>query len=129
VAQADVATRDGRIDFHLHLEPANLGTVHVYLTASDQTVSARIVAAHDSTQAALAGQAHELRAALTQAGVSLGSFDLAGGQGGGQGGSPGHPGDQGGPPPSSAGAAAPPRPNGTTGPSPTVVAVGINLLA
>lgn len=87
VAQADVIQRDGQTNVHLRLDPPHLGSVQIHLTATEHTVSARIVVAHEGTRQLLEGTAHHLREGLAGAGLSLGSFDVArdgGGWGGGQ---------------------------------------------
>lgn len=76
LAQADVVQRDGRTDFHLRLDPPQLGSVQIHLRATEHTVSARIVVAHEGTRQLLESQAQNLRQGLAQAGLSLGSFDV-----------------------------------------------------
>lgn len=76
VAQAEVVQREGRTDFHLRLDPPQLGSVRIHLTAMDHIVSARVVAAQEGTRQLLEGQAHHLRQGLAAAGLSLGSFDV-----------------------------------------------------
>lgn len=83
VTQATVVHREGRTDFLLRLDPPHLGAVRIHLTATDHTVSARIVTAQEETRQLLEGQAHQLRQGLTQAGLSLGSFDVTRDGGGG----------------------------------------------
>ncbi|MGH7225571.1 MAG: flagellar hook-length control protein FliK, partial [Gemmataceae bacterium] len=88
LAHANVVQHTGRSDFHLNLDPPQLGSVRIHLTATQHTVSARIVVAQEGTRQLLAGQAHHLRQGLAEAGLSLGSFDVArdggGSNGGGQ---------------------------------------------
>ena len=88
LAHADVVQHTGRTDFHLRLDPPQLGSVQIHLTATQHTVSARIVVAQEGTRQLLEGQAHHLRQGLADAGLSLGSFDVTrdggGSQGGGQ---------------------------------------------
>jgi len=86
VAHADVARNDGRIDFHLRLEPPQLGTVQIHLSATDHTISARVVVAQEATRQLLDGQAHHLRQSLAQAGLSLTGFDVSRDGGGSRGG-------------------------------------------
>jgi flagellar hook-length control protein FliK len=76
VDHAGVVARQGSTDFHLRLEPPNLGTVHIYVSATESSVSVRVVAAHEGTQALLENQSHDLRQSLAQAGVALGGFDV-----------------------------------------------------
>jgi flagellar hook-length control protein FliK len=88
VAQAEVVQRAGQTNFHLRLDPPQLGPVQIHLTATEHTISARIVVAQDGTRQLLEGQAHHLRQGLAEAGLSLGSFDVTrdggGSRGGGQ---------------------------------------------
>lgn len=77
VDHATVVARQGSTDFHLRLEPPNLGPVHVYVSATESTVNVRVVAAHEATQALLESQANDLRQSLAHVGVALGGFDVA----------------------------------------------------
>jgi flagellar hook-length control protein FliK len=86
LAQADVVQREGRTDFHLRLDPPQLGSVQIHLTATQHSVSARIVVAQEGTRQLLQDQAHHLRQGLAEAGLSLGSFDVAHDGGGSRGG-------------------------------------------
>jgi hypothetical protein len=86
VAHADIARTDGRVDFHLRLDPPQLGTVQIHLTATDHTISARVVVAQEATRQLLDGQAHHLRQSLAQAGLSLTGFDVSRDGGGWRGG-------------------------------------------
>jgi flagellar hook-length control protein FliK len=85
VAQADVVQRQGQTNFHLRLDPPQLGSVQIHLTATDHTVSARIVVAQAGTQQLLQSHAHHLRQGLAEAGLSLGSFDVTRDGGGSRG--------------------------------------------
>jgi hypothetical protein len=126
VAHATVVSRDGRTDFHLRLEPPSLGTVHVYLSATEHTVSARLVVAHEGTQALLEAQAQNLRESLAQAGIALGGFDVTRG-GGGDPGPWQQPRQQPPAPATPDGAVA--RPDSGPGPAPLPGGAGIDLLA
>jgi len=88
LAHADVVQQAGRTDFHLRLDPPQLGSVQIHLTATDHSVSARIVVAQEGTRQLLQDQSQHLRQGLAQAGLSLGSFDVTrdggGSRGGGQ---------------------------------------------
>jgi flagellar hook-length control protein FliK len=84
VAQAAIVNQAGRTDFHLRLEPPQLGSVQIHLTATNHnTVSARIVVSQEGTQQLIAGQAHQLRQSLAESGVMLGTFDVMHSGGGG----------------------------------------------
>lgn len=87
VAHAETLGRGGRTDFHLRLEPPQLGTVQIHLRATDHNVSARVIVAVEGTRRLLEGHAHQLRQSLAQAGLSLSGFDVSrdsGGSGGRQ---------------------------------------------
>lgn len=88
VAQAEVVQRAGQTNFHLRLDPPQLGSVQIHLTATEHTVSARIVVAQEGTRQLLESTAQHLRQGLADAGLSLGSFDVTrdggGSRGGGQ---------------------------------------------
>jgi flagellar hook-length control protein FliK len=76
-AQTNVPVADGRTDFHLRLEPPQLGSVQIHLTATNHnTVSARVVVSQEGTQQLIAGQEHQLRQSLADSGVVLGTFDV-----------------------------------------------------
>lgn len=79
IARAEVSQREGRTDFHVRLDPPELGTVRVHLVAVEQTVSARIVASDETARQVLEQQVHALRQTLTEAGVTLKSFSVSGG--------------------------------------------------
>jgi flagellar hook-length control protein FliK len=74
---AESASESGRTDFYMRLDPPELGTVRVYLTATDHSLSARLVVSEDATRQLIENQLDSLRAALSQAGISLGQFDVA----------------------------------------------------
>lgn len=82
VAKADFVNRDGRTDFHLHLEPPQLGSVQIHLTATNHTISARVIVTQDGARQLLEGQAQNLRQSLADAGLVLSKFDVTQ-QGGG----------------------------------------------
>jgi flagellar hook-length control protein FliK len=82
-AHVEVVQREGQTNVHLHLDPPQLGSVQIHLTATGHSVSARIVVAQEGTRQLLQDQAQNLRQSLAQAGVSLGSFDVARDGGGG----------------------------------------------
>ncbi len=62
--------------FYVRLEPPQLGTVHVHLRASEQTVSARLVVSNPEARQALEGQLPALQRRLGEAGVALGRCDV-----------------------------------------------------
>ncbi|HWG43736.1 MAG TPA: flagellar hook-length control protein FliK [Gemmataceae bacterium] len=86
ITRADVVNHEGRTDFHLRLEPPQLGTVQIHLTATDHSISARVVVAQEGTRQLIEGQADQLRQSLANAGVSLTGFDVTQNGGGSSGG-------------------------------------------
>jgi len=82
VSKAELVSREGRTDFHLRLEPPQLGSVQIHLTAEDHTISARIVVSQEGARQAIEGQAQHLRQSLAEVGLVLGKFDVTHGGGG-----------------------------------------------
>ncbi len=76
VAQASTVNREGRTDFHLRLDPPHLGSVQIHLTATEHTVSARVIVAQEGTRQLIEGHAHQLRESLAESGLVLGTFDV-----------------------------------------------------
>lgn len=76
VAQAAIINREGRSDFHLRLQPTQLGSMQIHLTATNHTISARVVVAQQGTQQLIESQAHQLRQALAESGLVLGHFEV-----------------------------------------------------
>ena len=85
VAWADVMSTEGRTVFHLRLEPPELGSVRVQLSATAGTISAKFIASNEAAGQILQSQLHELRESLAKLGVSCASLDVSYGQGGSQG--------------------------------------------
>jgi flagellar hook-length control protein FliK len=87
VAHLEVSQTEGRVDFHLRLDPPELGQVRVQLTVTEQTLTARLVARDDATRQLIQSQMDSLRQKLQETGLSLGQLDVSsggGGRGGGQ---------------------------------------------
>ncbi len=82
VAQASTVNREGRTDFHLRLEPPQLGSVQIHLTATERTVSARVIVAQEATRQLIEGHAQQLKQSLAESGLVLGTFDVTRGSGG-----------------------------------------------
>jgi hypothetical protein len=76
VAQANFVNREGRTDFHLRLQPPQLGSVQIHLTATDHTVWARVIVAQDGTRQLIEGQVQQLRQSLAESGLVLGNFEV-----------------------------------------------------
>jgi hypothetical protein len=82
IAHSQLVQREGSTEFHLRLEPPELGSVHIHLTATDQGISARLFVHEPGARQLLQSQLESLRQRLQQEGLTLGRFDVAG-QGGG----------------------------------------------
>jgi flagellar hook-length control protein FliK len=85
-ARLEVAQDGDRIDFHLRLDPPQLGQVRVQLTLSNQTLTARLVAHDESTRQLIQSQMESLRQRLQETGLGLGQLDVSGGGSQGRGG-------------------------------------------
>lgn len=83
LARIEVATAEGRIDFHLRLDPPELGQVRVQLTLTEQTLTARLVVRDDAARQLVQSQMETLRQRLQETGLSLGQLDVSGDGGGG----------------------------------------------
>jgi flagellar hook-length control protein FliK len=81
-ARVEVSPSEGRIDFHLTLNPPELGQVRVQLTLTNQTLSARLVAQDGATRQLIQSQMDSLRQRLQDTGLGLGQLDVSGGGGG-----------------------------------------------
>jgi flagellar hook-length control protein FliK len=75
-AEIDVARRDGQTTVDVRLDPPELGSIRIHLSADDRTVTARLVVQDEAARVALAGQAEHLRQTLAEAGVHLRNFDV-----------------------------------------------------
>lgn len=129
VAQASLVNHDGRTDFHLRLQPPQLGSVQIHLTATDHTVSARVIVTQDGARQLIEGQVQQLRQSLADSGLVLGSFDVMQNSGGfSQGGH--HPQPELPPPPTNLRSKpAAVTPTAVVKTSPVVPRGGINILA
>lgn len=80
-SHVDLSRRDGKIDFRMRLDPPGMGTVQVHLTASDDSISARLIVSDPAAHDAIESQLHNLRESLAELGVSLDYFGAAGDDG------------------------------------------------
>jgi flagellar hook-length control protein FliK len=85
VSRAEMLSSEGRIEFHLRLEPPELGTVRVHLLAADETLTARLIVADEGARQVVESQLGHLRQSLAEAGFSHARCEVAG-EGGRQGG-------------------------------------------
>ncbi|HLJ94252.1 MAG TPA: flagellar hook-length control protein FliK [Gemmataceae bacterium] len=77
VARSEFVVREGHAEFHLHLEPPELGTVRIHLTATDTGISARLFVHEPGARQLLQSQLESLRQRLQQEGIAVGRFDVA----------------------------------------------------
>jgi flagellar hook-length control protein FliK len=90
LARAEVVTQNGRTEFHLRLDPPELGSVQVHVTATANSLVARFVVGQESTHQLLQSQLPAMRQALAEAGLSFTGFDVTR-QGSGAAGQQGQP--------------------------------------
>lgn len=69
--------RAGRVDLHVRLEPPELGTVRLHLTASADGISGHVVVHEEAARTVLEQQLPELRVKLVEAGVNVGRLDVS----------------------------------------------------
>jgi flagellar hook-length control protein FliK len=74
---AGPAAREGRTEVSLRLDPPELGAIRIHLSATEHTLSARLVVEQEATRQLLENQVQALRDRLAEAGVTLGSFDIS----------------------------------------------------
>jgi len=85
LARTTTLNRDGRLEFHMRLDPPELGPLQVRLMSNGDEIRGFVVAADDTARRIIESQLPELRAKLEASGLNLGSFEvIAGGAGRGQ---------------------------------------------
>src|SRR5579883_452662 len=77
VSQANVLERPGSTEFHIRLDPPELGRVQIRLTTSGDEIHGQVLVANDSVKQMLESQMPELRQRLEAAGVNLQQFNIA----------------------------------------------------
>jgi flagellar hook-length control protein FliK len=82
IARAEVTTHNGRTDFHLRLEPPELGTVRVHITSTEHGVTARLVVHEEVARQLIESQLESLKQRLANAGIAFGSVNVSQEQGG-----------------------------------------------
>jgi flagellar hook-length control protein FliK len=82
VGESETARQDGAGSIHLQLDPPGLGAVRIQLSSAGPVVNARLVVQVESTQHLLESNAQQLRDRLSQAGMTLGRFDVSHDSGG-----------------------------------------------
>jgi flagellar hook-length control protein FliK len=76
VIHSRVLTEHGKTEFHMRLDPPELGTILVRLQASDQGIQARLTVGDKSVQAMIESQLPELRQKLEASGISVSHFQV-----------------------------------------------------
>jgi flagellar hook-length control protein FliK len=109
VTHARVLEHPGAVEFHMQLDPPELGRVQISLVARGDEVHGQVLVADDAVRQMLESQLPELRQRLEAAGVNVQRFDVATDPNSGGGRNPSREaGDC--PPRDAGGHAAPPRP-------------------
>jgi flagellar hook-length control protein FliK len=77
IAHGEIVTRGERIELHLQLEPPELGTVTIHLSACAHNISARLVVHEEAARQLIEQNLQSLRQQLADAGIRVGSFSVA----------------------------------------------------
>jgi hypothetical protein len=77
IGHAEVRERGGRTEFYMRLEPPELGSVRIHLSASEHGVTARLMVADESVRQLVESQLGSLRDSLAEAGLTLHRFDVS----------------------------------------------------
>jgi flagellar hook-length control protein FliK len=76
ITHADVRSQGGEHEFHMRLDPPELGEVRVRVHSSGDGVRAELTVANDAVRAMIESQIPELRQRLQDGGVSVTQFDV-----------------------------------------------------
>lgn len=76
ITHADVRAKDGGHEFHLRLDPPELGEVRVRVHSSADGVRAELTVASDAVRAMIESQIPDLRQRLQDGGVTVSQFDV-----------------------------------------------------
>lgn len=76
ITHADVRAKDGGHEFHLRLDPPELGEVRVRVHSSADGVRAELTVTSDAVRAMIESQIPELRQRLQDGGVTVSQFDV-----------------------------------------------------
>lgn len=71
IVRSETVVREGRTEFRLHLEPPELGSVQVHLTATERGISARLLVHEQGARLLIQSQLESLRQRLREEGISL----------------------------------------------------------
>lgn len=77
VTHAHVLERDGAVEFHMRLDPPDLGRVQIQLITRGDEVHGRVLVASEAVRQMLESQLPELRQRLEAAGVNVQQFSVA----------------------------------------------------
>jgi hypothetical protein len=77
VAHVRTPDADGKVEFHLRLDPPELGRVRVHLVSSGEELSGHVVVADDAVRRLIESQLPELRQRLEAAGLAVQHFDVS----------------------------------------------------
>jgi flagellar hook-length control protein FliK len=83
-ARTETQGQDGHTTVHLQLDPPGLGPVRVHISASGQSISARVVVQEESTRQLIESQVGVLRERLIDTGMTLSKFAVTSDGGGSQ---------------------------------------------
>ncbi len=76
-SRAQAVPSGGTVEFHFRLDPPDLGTVHVYLRATENSVSARLVVTDVGTRSLIESNLPQLRLKLGDPGLSVSGSDVS----------------------------------------------------
>ena len=77
VVHSRVLERDGAVEFHMRLDPPDLGRVQIRLVTRGGEVHGQVLVADDAVRHLIESQLPELRQRLEAAGVNIQRFDVA----------------------------------------------------
>ncbi len=77
VSRAELLRREGKLEFHLHLEPPELGTVRIQVIATQNGLAARFMVSQEGTRQLIEAGLQQLAGQLTQAGIDIRHFDVS----------------------------------------------------
>jgi flagellar hook-length control protein FliK len=77
VAQARVLERPGSVEFHMRLDPPELGSMQIRLVARGDEIHGQVLVADTAVRQLLESQLPELRQRLEASGVNVQSFNIA----------------------------------------------------
>lgn len=76
LARTEELRQSGQTEIHLQLQPPDLGPVRIHLSMGADQVHARVVVQEEAARQALENQTAALRDRLSEAGITLGQFNV-----------------------------------------------------